>query len=294
MRLTGIVLNTFRETARRPFYFVLVGAGAAALAVTLRLPLFTFGSDTDMYKDLGLSFVLVFVLLMALLASATSVASEVEDRTAQTVLSKALGRGQFVVGKYLGVMAAVVAAVAVLGAVFLAAVYYRVRLDAGVLERAYTHGGIGSEVEAFRQKQFAQALTVTPGLALAVLQVGVLAAVATAVSTRLTAAASVGASLGVFLVGHLTVFLEAGLRGSSFVGRLARQGVMAAAPFLEIFNLNEKLSHAMLTPLAAGSTGAAEWRAVWEYVGWSGLYALAYVAFALGVGVLLFRRRSLG
>lgn len=294
MRLTGIVLNTFRETVRRPFYFVLVATAVAALVTTLRLPLFTFGSDTDMYKDLGLSFILVFVLLMALLASATSVASEVEDRTALTVLSKAVGRGQFVLGKYLGVMAAVLVAVAVLGVVFMAAVYYRVRLDAGVLERAYTHGGIGSQVEAFRQKQFGQTLTVTPGLALVILQVGVLAAVATAVSTRLSPAASVGVSLGVFLVGHLTVFLEAGVRGSAGAGQLARQGVLAVVPFLEIFNLNEKLSHAMLTPLAAGSAGAAEWRAVWEYVGWSGLYALAYVVFAIELGALLFRRRSLG
>lgn len=60
--------------------------------------------------------------------------------------------------------------------------------------------------------------------------------------------------------------------------------MLAVVPFLEIFNLNEKLSHAMLTPLAAGSHGAAEWRAVWEYVGWSGLYALAYVVFAIGLG----------
>ena len=66
----GIVLNTFRETVRRPFYFLLVATAAAALLITLRLPLFTFGNDTDMYKDLGLSFILVFVLLMALLAAA--------------------------------------------------------------------------------------------------------------------------------------------------------------------------------------------------------------------------------
>ena len=294
MRLTGIVLNTFRETVRRPFYFVLVSTAVASLVITLRLPLFTFGSDTDMYKDLGLSFILVFVLLMALLASATSVASEVEDRTALTVLSKAVGRWQFVLGKYLGVMAAVLVAVAVLGVVFMAAVYYRVRLDAGVMERAYTHGGTGAQVEAFRQKQFGQTVTVTPGLALVILQVGVLAAVATAVSTRLSAAASVGVSLGVFLVGHLTVFLEAGVRGAAGAGQFARQGVLAVVPFLEVFNLNEKLSHTMLTPLAPGSPGSAAWRAVWEYVGWSGLYALAYVVFAIGLGALLFRRRSLG
>ena len=67
-----------------------------------------------------------------------------------------------------------------------------------------------------------------------------------------------------------------------------REGVLAAVPFLEIFNLNQKLSHAILQP------GGEGWGEVWGYVGWSGLYALAYVVFALGVGVVLFRRRSLG
>lgn len=292
MRVWGIVLNTYRETVRRPFYFLLVAAAAAALLVTLRLPLFTFGNDTDMYKDLGLSFILLFVLLMALLAAATGVASEVEEKTAQTVLSKAVGRWQFVAGKYLGVMAAALVALAVLGAVFTAAVYYRVKIDAGVLERTYAQGGVGAQVEAFRERQFGQALTVMPGLALVLLQVGVLAAVATAVSTRFSPAASVGISLGVFLVGHLTVFLASGLRTVEAGGRAARDGVLAVLPFLEIFNLNQKLSHTILMPGGDGPAAEA-WGAVWAYVGWAGLYALGYIVFALGVGAVLFRRRSL-
>ena len=120
-RLAGIALNTFRETVRRPFYYLLLAGAAAALLATLRLPFFTLGrsahyGDTDMYKDLGLSFVLVFVLLLAVLGAATSVAKEVEDKTAQTILSKAVGRWQFIVGKYLGVMVAVAIGLAVLGA----------------------------------------------------------------------------------------------------------------------------------------------------------------------------------
>ena len=292
MRVWGIVLNTFRETVRRPFYYLLLATAAGALLITLRLPLFTFGNDTDMYKDLGLSFILVFVLLMALLAAATGVASEVEEKTAQTVLSKAVGRGQFVLGKYLGVMAASLVALAVLGAVFAAAVYYRVRIDAGVLERTYAHGGVGAQVEAFRERQFGQALTVLPGLVLVMLQVGVLGAVATAISTRFSPVASVGMSLGVFLVGHLTVFLESGMRSVGAWGRAARESALAVVPFLEIFNLNQKLSHSILMPGGEGPAAEA-WREVWGYVGWAGLYALGYAVFALGVGVVLFRRRSL-
>ena len=291
--LGGIILNTFREAVRQPFYFLLVAAGVAALVATLWLPLFTFHNDTDMYKDMSLSFVLVFVLLAGLLAAATGVAREVEDRTAQTILSKSVGRWQFVLGKYLGALGAVVAAAAALGVVLAAAVYYRVALDAGVLERGLAMGGMGKGIAEFEARQLNQAMTVLPGIVLVILQVGVLAAVATALSTRLSVAASVALSLGVFIAGHLTVFLESAVRAGGDAVQAAAQGVLAVVPFLEIFNISQKLSHTVLEPFDPSGPGAAAWAEVWTYVGWSAVYAFVYAAAAVGAGALLFRRRSL-
>ncbi len=291
--LVGIALNTFRESVRQPFYYLLLTAGVAALVITMWLPLFTFYANTDMYKELGLSFVLHVVLLGGLLAAATGVAREVEGKTAHTILAKPLGRWQFIVGKYLGTMGAVTVAATVLGVVFVACVYYRVGLDAGVLERALVRGGVGRQVEAFRARQVNQSLTVLPGLVLVLLQVGVLAALGTALSARFSVGASVALSLAAFVVGHLTVFLDgAVVRAGGVVSRLT-QGLLAVVPFLEIFNINQKLSHVMLTPLEAGSPGAAQWAAVWTYVGWAAVYAVVYATVAIAVGVMLFRRRSL-
>jgi len=291
--LTGIALNTFREAVRQAFYYLLLAAGGAALVVMLWVPLFTFYNDTDMYKDLGLSFVLLFVLLAGLLASATGVSREVEDKTAHTILAKAVGRWQFVLGKYLGAMGAVVAATAVLGLVLVVAVYYRVQLDAGVLELGVARGGLGAAVTAFHERQINQALTVTPGLALIVLQVGVLAAVATALSTRLSTAASVGLGLVAFVIGHLTAFLASAAKAAGGALEGFAQAVMSILPFLEIFNLNQKLSHSMLTPLNPGEPGWTDWVSAWGYVGWASLYAVAYATAAIGLGIFLFRRRAL-
>jgi ABC-type transport system involved in multi-copper enzyme maturation permease subunit len=296
--LFGITLNTFREAVRQPFFHLLVAAGAAALLVILHLPLFTLSpeTDTDMYKDLGLSFVLLFVLLAGLLAAATGVAREVEDKTAHTILSKAVGRWQFVLGKYLGAMGAVALAAAVLGLVFAVCVYYRVQLD---LTMGHSHGhqhvltGVGAEVEAFKSRQLNQAMTVVPGLVLVFLQVAVLAAVATAVSTRLSVTASVGLSLAVFVAGHLAVFLGTATQASGGVLAALAQAAMTLVPSLEVFNINQMLSHAVLTPLAEGGVAASEWWAVWSYVGLTAVYAVVYAAAAIGLGVLLFRRRAL-
>jgi ABC-type transport system involved in multi-copper enzyme maturation permease subunit len=291
--LTGIILNTFRESVRRPFFYLLLAAGAAALLVTMYLPLFTFSSDVEMYKDLGLSFVLLFALLTGLLAAATGIAREVEDKTAHTILAKAVGRWKFVLGKYLGAMGAVAVATLVLGAIFVGAVYYRVQLDAGMSEHGHSHaasaGGVGAEAAAQKERQWRQAATVVPGLVLVLMQVGVLAAVATALSTRLSPAASVGLSLAAFVGGHLTAFLaSAGLAAGGGLQAVA-EGVTAAMPFLEIFNINQTLSHAMLDPM----DWTGPWAAIWAYVGWSALYAAVYIAVAIGAGVLAFRRRAL-
>jgi ABC-type transport system involved in multi-copper enzyme maturation permease subunit len=257
------------------------------------MPFFTFYSDTSMYKELGLSFAVVFMLLVGLLGAATGIAREVEDKTVQLVLTKRVGRWQFVVGKYVGILGAVAVATGIVAVVFAASVYFRVRFDAGVLERAYARGGIGARVEAFQALQLNQALTILPGMVLVFLQVGVLAAVATALSTRFSPAASVGLSLAVFLVGHLTVFLEGGPTGASAARTAAAGVVTTVLPFLEAFNLNTKLGHAVLDPFGAGGAGVG-WGEVWAYVGLAGVYAGLYVIAAIGAGVLLFRRRSLG
>ena len=289
--LTGIILNTFREAVRRPFFYLLLAAGAAALVATMYLPLFTFHNDVDMYKDLGLSFVLLFTLLTGLLAAATGVAREVEDKTAHTILAKAVGRWQFVLGKYLGAIGAAAVATLVLGTVLAAAVYYRVELDAAMGEHGQTIAttGAGAEVAALKARQLAQAATVVPGLVLVLLQVGVMAAVATALSTRLSAAASVGLSLAAFLAGHLTVFLEMAGRSAGGALEAVAGAVADVVPFLEIFNINQKLSHAILQPLDWGG----QWGAVWAYVAWSALYAAVYAGAAIGAGVIAFRRRPL-
>jgi ABC-type transport system involved in multi-copper enzyme maturation permease subunit len=291
--LTGIILNTFREAVRRPFFYILLMTGAAALVVTMYLPLFTFGSDVDMYKDLGLSFVLLFALLTGLLAAATGVAREVEDKTAHTILAKAVGRWKFILGKYLGAMGAVALTTAVLGVVFVAAVHYRVELDAAKSGHGHSHGatatGVGQEAAVLKERQLRQAVTVIPGLVLAFLQVGVLSAVATALSTRLAPAASVGLSLAAFVGGHLTAFLAIAGRGTGGALQMVAEAVTAAVPFLEVFNINQRLAHAMLTPMDWGG----QWGDVWAYVGWSALYAVVYSGVAIGAGVLAFRRRAL-
>jgi ABC-type transport system involved in multi-copper enzyme maturation permease subunit len=204
-----------------------------------------------------------------------------------------VGRWKFILGKYLGAMGAVAVTTVVLGVVFVAAVHYRVELDAEMSGHGHSHSaaatGVGQEAAVLKERQLRQAVTVIPGLVLAFLQVGVLSAVATALSTRLSPAASVGLSLAAFVGGHLTAFLAIAGRGTGGALQMLAEAVAAAVPFLEIFNINQRLAHLMLAPMDWGGP----WGDVWAYVGWSALYAVVYAGVAIGAGVLAFRRRAL-
>jgi hypothetical protein len=68
-------------------------------------------------------------------------------------------------------------------------------------------------------------------------------------------------------------------------------------PFLETFDLRQKAIYSKIA--IAGTEFAQDINAVplgdiWRYVGIASLYAIAYIVFALSVGMLLFEGRELG
>ena len=98
------------------------------LIVTIFVPYFTFGEDMKMYKDTGLTTISFFCMLLALLTASSTVADEIEGKTAITLLSKPINRRQFIVGKFLGIELGVLALYVLLGALFAAGVWYKYRV----------------------------------------------------------------------------------------------------------------------------------------------------------------------
>src|SRR6202022_2708149 len=80
-------------------------------------------------KDPGPPPIPFAALLLALLTASSSVAEEIEGKTAITLLSKPINRRQFIVGKFLGIEMAVLVLFLVLGAVFAGGVWYKYAYD---------------------------------------------------------------------------------------------------------------------------------------------------------------------
>jgi hypothetical protein len=129
-KLYAIGLNTFVETVRQPIYGILTWVAVGWLALNPLIAAFSLqsGDDSKIMKDVALMTMLLFGLLCSVFSAAGVVTREIESFTVLTVVSKPVSRPLFLLGKYLGVAAAMVVAYFILSVAFLMAARH------GVLE----------------------------------------------------------------------------------------------------------------------------------------------------------------
>ncbi len=129
-KLAAIAWTTGKEAVLQPLFYILLGFGIFVLILSLYLPYFTFGEDTKVVEENGLTLVMLLSVILGLWTASVSLADEIEGRTALTVLCKPISRRDFVLGKFLGILGPVAILFIVLGVVFLASVSFKVLYDA--------------------------------------------------------------------------------------------------------------------------------------------------------------------
>jgi ABC-type transport system involved in multi-copper enzyme maturation permease subunit len=271
MKSFTIALATAKEAIRQPAFFVLASIAGAWLIASIFIAYFTFGEDIKMYKDTGLTTISFACLLLALLTSSSTVAEEIEGKTAITLLSKPINRRQFIVGKFLGIELGVLVLYLLLGAMFALGVAYKYSYD--LRESA------GTDVAG---KQLQQVLQVLPGLVLGFFEVTVLTSVSVAISTRLPMLVNLVVCISIFFLGHLTPILVE-VTGNGQTNELVHfmaQLFAFALPELEFFNAGPAISTGSVIPWAGYVLPALG-------------YCMMYSGAALLFAFLLFEDRDL-
>src|SRR5437868_8738656 len=101
-----ISTNAFMELVRQPVFLLLM-TSSALFEIFLATPYyFAFGDEPKLVKNSTLAVMLLAGLFGAVLSASASLAREIRAGTALAVLSKPVGRAQFLLAKYLGLMAA--------------------------------------------------------------------------------------------------------------------------------------------------------------------------------------------
>ncbi len=264
-----IASATAKEAIRQPAFFVLAFLAGAYLIASIFVSYFTLGEDIKMYKDTGLTTISFACLLLALLTSSSTVAEEIEGKTAVTLLSKPVTRRQFILGKLLGIELGVLAMFAVLGGLFAAGVWYKYGYD--LRESA---GAVGD-----MQQRIGQVRQILPGLALGFFEVTVLASVSVAISTRLPMLVNLVVCIAVFFLGHLTpVLVKATAAGNELI-KFMSQLFEWVFPSLEFFNASPAIATGAVIPWV-------------DYVLPALGYCVMYSGAALLFAFLLFENRD--
>jgi len=317
MRVLTIAGNTFKQAMHLPVLYVVVIGSVVLLAIVGQLPRFTLviHDDIKMLKDLAITTATLCGILVAIFTAVNTITGEIENWTVVTVLSKPVTRGQFVLGKFIGLAVFLATVFCVLTVVYTLLVWW------GMWTSVVDYQNIYPELKAGYWKiAWETADELWRGMALCLLQVLVLAGVAVACCVRAPMIISVLVFFGTFVLGHmlhgLSKIVDAtgsvvggggGALGLSMVphpwgvslpagagpmghgigviagrgtGLLRSVGVFVGhiIPDLEALNFAQEVGVGRLIRPAV--------------IGWGALYAAIYCTAAVLIAMMLFRRRE--
>ncbi len=268
-KTAAIALATSKSEMAQPLFLILIGLGFFLIGLFMYIPYHTFGEDIKVLKDSGLTLIMVFAIIHAVWAASTSVADEIEGKTALTVLSKPIGRRQFILGKFFGIGWSTAVIFVLLGVWLLIIVAYKPIYDAR--ESANT--------DPTWQECHLEMVRTVPGLFLAYLETLVFAALGVAISTRLPMLANILICFTIYAFGHLTPLLVQGAEGQFVNVRFVARFIATLLPVLDHFNIQ--------AAVAAG-VGVS-----YQYLMWATVYCALYCTIAMLLALVLFEDRDL-
>ncbi|MBQ2789956.1 MAG: ABC transporter permease subunit [Thermoguttaceae bacterium] len=266
----AIAWVTAKETLLQPLFLILTLFGLFGLFIFPFLPYHTLGEDVKIVVSQGLTLVKLVCVFLAIWTASSSIADEIEGKTALMILAKPVGRQRFVFGKYLGVMIAVTALFLILGIFFMNTVAYKLVYDARESAKE-----LPTAIECYQY-----VAKMAPGLCLAYFETVVLTAISIAISTRLPLLPNLTICLTIYALGHVVPTLVVSNVGETMpiVGFFANL-ICAVTPILEHFNMETAIAMDQPVP--------------WDYVATAGVYSLLFAAVAMLLSLLLFEDRDL-
>lgn len=305
-RIYAIALNTYREAVRDKVLFGMLVLAAAVLALTLALGELSLDQHMRVVTDLGLASISLFSVVIAIFLGSSLLYKEIERKTLYVILPKPIARFEFLLGKYLGIVATCAVFVAIMGTLqlFVTAIQAGASTTIVVAVPAALAGVLGCgfllsndrtlvlpiwsvvalgaavwvcstvDVELFR---------LLASLALNIGEVLILAAVALLFSSFSTPFLTGAFTFGVWLVGRSAHDMVA------MKTRVLSPTMQSVLGWLAEVVPNFNLFVPGRTALVGGTGSTAE---PLTYIATSLGYALLYAGVTLAVAAFIFRRRD--
>ena len=252
-RILTIARNTFREAVRDRVLYNLVLFVLLITVSAVFLGELTAGQEARTIVNFGLNAMLIFGAFISIFVGVSLVSKEIEKRTVYAIFSKPIGRGEFIVGKYLGLCLTILVNVLVMGiGVSLALLYV---------------GGSGL------------AFSIWGAIFLIFLELAILTAVAILFSSFSSPALSALLAFFVFVIGHFSASLrDFAANIGSQSAKILFGAIYYLLPNLSFYTYATNAAHGDVPPPAM-LIGAV-------------LYTVFYAAILLAITILIFSRRN--
>ncbi|HEV7473448.1 MAG TPA: ABC transporter permease subunit [Pyrinomonadaceae bacterium] len=254
-RIFAIARNAFREAVRDRVLYNLVLFVLLLIVVAVFIGDLSGGQERKIIVDLGLSAMLLFGAFISIFVGVGLVYKEIERRTIYAIFSKPIGRGEFIVGKYLGLGLTLLVNVIVMGA------------------------GLSLALICVSRGWDPLALSIWPAVLLIYVELMILTGIALLFSCFSSPALSALLTFFVFVIGHFSADLKS-LANS--MGSGVSRWIFAALYYL----LPNLADLSFITPAAHGQVPPA------AQAGYLVLYAFVYIAVILAAATLIFRQRN--
>ena len=223
------------------------------IACAILLGDLTDGHEARTIVNIGLNAMLMFGTFIAIFVGVGLVSKEIEKRTVFAIFAKPVGRGEFIIGKYLGLCITLAVNVAVMGVGVSLALLY-------VGNRPFAASIWGSILLIF-------------------CELTILTAVATLFSSFSSPALSALLTFFIFVIGHFSTSLrDLAANMSSQSAKLFFDAIYYVLPNLSHFTFVTNASHGDTPPAAM--------------LGGSILYAIVFDVILIAAATIIFSRRN--
>ena len=113
--ISTIAINTFRESVRSKILYTLFIFAAILVLVSALFGSVTIGEQAKVVKDFGLFSISIFTIAYTVISGAALLHKELSKKTIDNILSKAVHRWEFLIGKYIGMLLTLFVMVVIMG-----------------------------------------------------------------------------------------------------------------------------------------------------------------------------------
>ena len=220
-RLGAIASNTLLELVRLKVFYFLLFFALIVIGISFFTSRMSFQEQSQSLKAASLGAMSIFTWLLAVLATAMLLPKDIEDRTLYTILAKPVPRFEYLLGKFLGVLALLFIALSLMSAVFVLVLYAGERSAIAEAIRTTPTRELEAVLQQIHQNTFNSNLL--PGIVVLYLKSALCAALTLLISTFASSSIfTVIVSVMAALIGHVQPLAREAYLASTDTGSIAK------------------------------------------------------------------------